>query len=124
MDAALLEHFREKLQRRRRALLDESRAERGADRALRGERNAEYEEEMQDDQMITTLDTLGGAHEGELDELDAALARIDAGTYGRCQIDGGAIDPARLEALPYARLCAVHAGERAFDRGWRPPEPL
>jgi RNA polymerase-binding transcription factor DksA len=34
-----------------------------------------------------------------------ALAKIENGTYGRCDLCGGAIAPARLAALPYASLC-------------------
>jgi RNA polymerase-binding transcription factor DksA len=45
-------------------------------------------------------------HEVILD-IGEALARIDAGTYGRCEQCGGPIAPARLEAIPYARSC-VH----------------
>jgi RNA polymerase-binding transcription factor DksA len=41
--------------------------------------------------------------EEELAELQAALDRIDAGTYGIDEITGEPIDPARLEALPSAR---------------------
>ena len=41
--------------------------------------------------------------EEELAELEAALARIDDGTYGIDEVTGEAIDPARLEALPTAR---------------------
>lgn len=37
--------------------------------------------------------------------IDAALARLDAGTYGRCTGCGGAIAAERLEALPWAALC-------------------
>jgi DnaK suppressor protein len=40
-----------------------------------------------------------------LQEIDAALARIDAGTYGECVRCGRAIDRERLEALPYAAKC-------------------
>ncbi len=40
-----------------------------------------------------------------LDELDAALARIDAGTYGRCSGCGDAIPAERLEAIPAAESC-------------------
>jgi len=40
-----------------------------------------------------------------LDEIDAALARIDAGTYGICTNCGEEIPPARLEAYPWASLC-------------------
>jgi DnaK suppressor protein len=37
--------------------------------------------------------------------VDAALARLDAGTYGRCATCGKPIAPERLEALPWAALC-------------------
>ena len=39
----------------------------------------------------------------ELAEVDAALERVDAGTYGIDEETGKPIDPARLEALPTAR---------------------
>jgi len=38
-------------------------------------------------------------------EVDAALQRLDAGTYGRCEGCGGAIGEGRLEARPVARTC-------------------
>jgi DnaK suppressor protein len=37
--------------------------------------------------------------------IEAALARLDAGTYGRCVHCDSAIAPERLEALPSAALC-------------------
>ena len=40
-----------------------------------------------------------------LGRIDAALARIDEGTYGRCERCGEAIGEERLEALPYATRC-------------------
>jgi DnaK suppressor protein len=40
-----------------------------------------------------------------IDDIDRALAKIDEGTYGRCDHCGEAIDRPRLEALPAARLC-------------------
>jgi RNA polymerase-binding transcription factor DksA len=41
----------------------------------------------------------------ELAEIDAALERIDAGQFGRCERCGGAIGLQRLRAVPEARLC-------------------
>ena len=38
-------------------------------------------------------------------EIDAALVRIEVGTYGVCEGCGKAIDVDRLEALPWATLC-------------------
>jgi len=40
-----------------------------------------------------------------VDEIDRALAKIDAGTYGVCERCGEPIKRARLKALPYASLC-------------------
>ena len=41
--------------------------------------------------------------EAELAELQAALARVDDGTYGIDELTGEPIDPARLDAMPTAR---------------------
>lgn len=40
-----------------------------------------------------------------LTQIDDAMRRMDAGTYGLCERCGKPIDVARLEALPYALLC-------------------
>ena len=40
-----------------------------------------------------------------LAEVDRAIAKLDAGTYGQCDLCNTPIDPARLEALPQAILC-------------------
>ncbi|MBA2272985.1 MAG: TraR/DksA C4-type zinc finger protein [Actinobacteria bacterium] len=43
--------------------------------------------------------------EGELNDVDHALARIEDGTYGTCETCGKGIGDARLEAVPTARFC-------------------
>ena len=50
-----------------------------------------------------------------LGEIDAALLRIDAGTYGTCTSCGDEIPVARLEAYPWASLCIDCA--RTLERG-------
>ena len=40
-----------------------------------------------------------------LAEIDAALARLDEGTYGACSSCRREIAPERLEALPWTPLC-------------------
>ena len=40
-----------------------------------------------------------------LADIDAALRRIEAGTYGICVNCGAQIAPERLEAVPWATLC-------------------
>ena len=44
-----------------------------------------------------------------LRKIDAALKRIDDGTYGICARGGHPIEKARLKALPYAELCIKDA---------------
>jgi RNA polymerase-binding protein DksA len=43
--------------------------------------------------------------EGLLGQVGEALERMDEGVYGKCQSCGRAIPVARLEALPYTKLC-------------------
>jgi RNA polymerase-binding transcription factor DksA len=71
-------------------------------------------------------DTASETYERELDEgleedardqlrrVEAALARIEAGEYGRCEVDGEEIPEDRLEAVPWTTLCVEHA--RALGR--------
>ena len=40
-------------------------------------------------------------------EIDAALARLDAGTYGRCTRCQSAIPEERLELRPFAGTCVA-----------------
>ena len=47
-------------------------------------------------------------------EIDAALARIDDGSYGVCAACGRPIGEERLEAVPYATLCIED--KRALER--------
>jgi DnaK suppressor protein len=49
-----------------------------------------------------------------LREVEAALRRIDDGSFGHCAACGVAIEPERLEYLPWTTLCAKDArGSRA-----------
>ena len=41
----------------------------------------------------------------QLAEVEHALQKFEDNTYGLCESCGQPIDPARLEALPQARLC-------------------
>ncbi len=46
-----------------------------------------------------------------LDDVDAALARVDDGSYGRCVRCGETIPDERLEAVPATRYCLRHQSE-------------
>jgi RNA polymerase-binding protein DksA len=49
--------------------------------------------------------TLEENAEAVLASIDAALARMEAGTYGKCQNCGKGISPERLEAIPWVTQC-------------------
>lgn len=46
-----------------------------------------------------------------LAQVEAALRRLDEGTYGICQNCGREINPERLEALPYTAYCIECASQ-------------
>lgn len=48
---------------------------------------------------------LTAVHQERLKGVQAALGRMDAGTYGICEDCGDRIDPARLKVLPSATTC-------------------
>ena len=71
--------------------------------------DAVYDNHLADTATVTydrELDyTLEENSEHVLAEIDAALKRIDDGTYGTCTNCGKEIPPERLEARPWATLC-------------------
>lgn len=46
--------------------------------------------------------------EARYDAVLAALSRVEAGTYGKCDVCGKPIEPARLAADPAATTCMEH----------------
>lgn len=51
-----------------------------------------------------------------IEKVEAALGRIDDGSFGRCENCGEAIEAERLDALPYATLCLDDARRRSRAR--------
>jgi RNA polymerase-binding transcription factor DksA len=60
------------------------------------------------DELLAEL----GAEDTELAEIDAALERIRAGTYGVCADTGAPISPERLRAVPWTRYSQAAALRR------------
>ena len=52
----------------------------------------------------------------QLADVDEALTKFEKGSYGLCEKCGQPIDPARLEALPQARLCVACKAKNAKPR--------
>ena len=107
-------------ERFRTALLEERERIQSALTTLRDEHSGSLDDEVEE--MTGTADnhlaetasatlgreidyTLGENAESVLGEIDAALARIEDGTYGTCTNCGKEIPEARLEIQPWASLC-------------------
>lgn len=67
--------------------------------------NPDVEERATEREGDEVLESLGNAGLAELKSIDAALARIETGTYGDCAKCGEEISAERLEALPSTPFC-------------------
>ena len=47
--------------------------------------------------------------DAELGGVDAALRRLDEGTYFTCDVCGTGLDPAVMERYPLTTVCSAHA---------------
>ena len=73
----------------------------------------DYDPNFADSSQVTAergeAEVLAGQLRETLDEVALAIARLEDGSYGRCEACEVAIEPARLEAMPAARFCIKHA---------------
>ena len=75
-----------------------------------------YDENFADSGQVTAergeVEALSGQLSETLQDIEDALAKFDAGTYGECEVCGQRIPEARLEAMPAARVCITCASPR------------
>ncbi len=118
------ETLKAELQRRRRVILETSRRADAEIDALRSaERDPEFEEGAQSEHEQFTLARLSETQRREILQIDAAIARLEAGEYGLCRDCDQEIDPRRLAALPYALLCTECATRSERTPGTIVEEP-
>jgi DnaK suppressor protein len=65
------------------------------------------------DRVVSSEGKAGSFREATLEhrtlvDVQEAMQRIDQGTYGTCVDCGRPIEPARLEAVPWAAYCLAH----------------
>jgi len=96
---------RDELRRR----IDRHRMDAVMDRELDDETAAAVENASRD-MLAATLER----ERRTLREIESALTRMQKGEYGTCCRCGVAIPKARLDALPWARLC-IHCAERSLN---------
>jgi len=78
----------------------------------RQDANSDDEHDPEGATLAWERGSLGAVRDGaeqRVRQVDAALARLDAGTYGRCTVGGEPIPQARLAAVPWAATCVAHA---------------
>ena len=71
----------------------------------------DFEEQATQSENNETLDALGNAARTEITLVKQAIARIDKGKYGLCQVCQKPIGMERLKAVPYSSLCIKCATE-------------
>jgi RNA polymerase-binding transcription factor DksA len=99
-----------------RAQLEEERARLRAqllELGVSGDASLSFDENFADSGQVAAEQgetrMLAASLSEQLRETEAALARMDDGSYGRCEVCGEPIAPARLEAMPATRFCIAHA---------------
>ena len=95
-----------------RAALEAERADLTAQIAEHGG-TVDFDENFADSGQVAAEQgehrALLGRLQETLTDVDRALAKLDDGTYGKCEVCGEDIGEARLEALPASRYCINHA---------------
>jgi len=102
-----------------RAALDEERAQlrhQLADLGFGDDGGLAYDQNFADSSQVTAergeVEALANSLKETLAEVEHALAKFEADSYGLCENCGQPIAPARLEAKPGARLCINCASRR------------
>ncbi len=105
MEKNLLRQFSDQLQRQRRALIKEAAENDQALQSISETREAEPEEEAEQERDSRVLERLDEQQERRLRDIDDALARIEAGTYGNCANCRKPIGEERLRSMPTTTVC-------------------
>jgi RNA polymerase-binding transcription factor DksA len=94
-----------------RASLEQEKAQLG--QAIEDLGDAGHDENFADSGQVAAeqgeAQALAASLREQLDAVEAALTKLDEGTYGQCEVCGNAIPDARLEAMPASRFCIDHA---------------
>ena len=95
-----------RLKARRAELTDELV---GIEDRLDDEPSKDWEDRATERQGDEVLEAMGTRDLSELRQIDAALARINDGTYGECVKCGKKISAERLDAVPATPFCVACA---------------
>lgn len=108
LDPADIAELRKALLRERQTFAERYREEVHEARDLRDESLEEPADLASMEVDRNLLLAFSKADRERVEEIEAALHRVDEGTYGLCEKDGRPIPVERLREVPWARCCAVH----------------
>lgn len=75
----------------------------------------DFAEQVTQNENNEVQDFLGNSARDEMAKIKQAIASIDKGHYGICQVCAESISPARLKAIPFATLCIKCASESVHE---------
>ena len=78
-------------------------------RLILSEHDIEAEETAQKEAIADVLATLDETEQKEIQAINRALARMELGEFGPCEVCGKEIEVERLEAIPWTSVCSKHA---------------
>ena len=115
MDSGTLENYRQQLLTMQQQLTQRIFHAQETMHAMDADRDIERTDRVQEEAAEVALAALDEQGRREIAEISMALARIDEGTYGVCEVCGKDIGTARLTAMPMARRC-IPCQERSEQR--------
>ena len=78
-------------------------------RLILSEHDIEPEETAQKGAIADVLAILDEKELEDIQSINRALARMELGEYGACEVCGKGIEVERLEAIPWTSVCSKHA---------------
>jgi DnaK suppressor protein len=108
MRAEQLVKFRERLIKKRDEVFESHRLSE-EERLILSEHDIEREETAQKEAIADVAATLDERDVKEIQAISRALARVELGEYGSCEVCGKEIEMERLEAIPWTSVCGRHA---------------
>jgi DnaK suppressor protein len=103
-----MENICERLIKKRDQVFEAHRLSEEA-RIILSEHDIESEETAQKETIADVLATLDEKEQKDIQAINRALARMEFGEFGSCEVCGEEIAVERLEAIPWTSVCSKHA---------------
>jgi DnaK suppressor protein len=116
-----VQHYQQRLLTLERRLSDRTRRETDLGRSQTADSSRDTGDASVADEAASADFAEAEADSTVLEQVRDALRRIDEGTFGKCIVDGGPIEPNRLDAVPWTPYCLKHQTGRERAAGSKMP---